>query len=101
MYQEFGAASAVADWTYLPYDPFTSGDEFVTWVHGLFQGVDPLFYAIVDKATGKAVGMASYLRIDPANGAIEVGHIHFSRRLQKTPLATEAMSLMIRLGLPL
>ena len=96
LFQEFGAASDAADWTYLPYGPFTNGEKFVAWLQGLAQGVDPLFYAIVDKVTGKAVGMASYLRIDPANGAIEVGHIHFSRRLQKTPLATEAMYLMMK-----
>jgi RimJ/RimL family protein N-acetyltransferase len=96
LYREFGAASDAADWTYLPYGPFTNSDVFVTWLHGLSAGADPLFYAIVDKASGKAVGMASYLRIDPANGAIEVGHIHFSRRLQKTPLATEAMYLMMK-----
>ena len=43
-----------------------------------------------------AIGIASYLRIAPAAGTIEVGHIHFSPRLQHTPAATEAMYLMMR-----
>jgi RimJ/RimL family protein N-acetyltransferase len=59
-------------------------------------GPDPRFHAIVDQATGRAVGVASYLRIDTANGVIEVGHINYSPPLQRTPAATEAMWLMMR-----
>src|SRR5690606_29219261 len=57
---------------------------------------DPQFYAIVDAASGKAVGIASYLRIEPAHGVIEVGHLQFSPILQHTTAATEAMYLMMR-----
>ena len=57
---------------------------------------DPLFHAIVDAETGKAVGIAGYLRIDPGNGVIEVGHLHYSPRLQQTRAATEAMYLLMR-----
>lgn len=56
---------------------------------------DPLFYAIVDN-TGKATGVAAYMRIDPSNGVIEVGHLNFSPALQRTAAATEAMYLMMR-----
>lgn len=56
---------------------------------------DPFFYAIVEKAAGKAVGVASHLRIDPRNGSIEVGHIAYSPLLQRTPAATEAMYLLM------
>ena len=56
---------------------------------------DPLFYAIIDAATEEAVGVASYLRIDPRNGSIEVGHLGYSLLLQRTPAATEAMYLMM------
>ena len=45
---------------------------------------------------GKAVGVASFLRIDPVNGSIEVGHINYAPLLQKTPAATEAMFLLMR-----
>jgi len=56
---------------------------------------DPLFFAIVDAASGRAAGIGSYLRIGPASGSIEVGHLQFSPRLQRTPAATEAMQLMM------
>ena len=57
---------------------------------------DPLFFAIISNQTGKAVGVCAYLRIDPANGSIEVGHLNFSPLMQRTPIATEAMWLMMR-----
>ena len=56
---------------------------------------DPLFYAIVDAQSGRALGFASYLRIEPNAGVIEVGFIAMSPLLQKTRIATEAMYLMM------
>ena len=50
-------------------------------------GADPLFHAILDGQSGRALGLASYLRIDPANGVIEVGHLHFSPRPGAAPAA--------------
>ncbi len=82
-------------WTYLPYGPFPNSDAWRAWAEGMDSGVDPLFYAIVDPASGRAVGVASYLRIDPEAGSIEVGHLIFSPRLQRTVAATEAMYLMM------
>ncbi|MEY4941390.1 MAG: hypothetical protein RIQ93_3125 [Verrucomicrobiota bacterium] len=82
-------------WTYLPYGPFGNLAEYRAWMEAKWLGDDPLFYAIVDAASGHAVGVASYLRIDPASGAIEVGHLGFSPPLQRTPAATEAMALMM------
>jgi len=58
-------------------------------------GADPLFHAVIDRKSNKALGLASYLRIDPPAGVIEVGHIHFSPALQGTAMATEAMYLMM------
>jgi RimJ/RimL family protein N-acetyltransferase len=59
-------------------------------------GGDPMFHAIVDARSGAAVGIAAYLRIDAANGVIEVGYINYSPRLQRTIASTEAMALMMR-----
>jgi RimJ/RimL family protein N-acetyltransferase len=59
------------------------------------QSTDPQFFAIVDPASARAVGVASYLRITPASGSIEVGHINYSPLLQRKPAATEAMYLMM------
>lgn len=83
-------------WTYLPYGPFASLDEYLAWIASSCLGEDPLFHAILDKASGKAVGVASYLRIEPAVGVIEVGHINYAPELQKTAAATESMYLLMR-----
>jgi RimJ/RimL family protein N-acetyltransferase len=83
-------------WTYMAYGPFETLDEFTALLAPLCLTADPLFFAIIDAASGRAVGVASYLRIDPANGCIEVGHIAYAPALQRTPAATEAMYLMMR-----
>jgi RimJ/RimL family protein N-acetyltransferase len=83
-------------WTYLAYGPFADPAAYAAWAGGVCVGDDPLFHAIIDAASGRAVGVASYLRIDPAAGSIEVGHIAMSPALQRTPAATEAMCLMMR-----
>ncbi len=83
-------------WTYLGYGPFESLVEYRKWADEVSRSSDPLFYAIIDTATGKAAGVASYLRISPSNGSIEVGHINYSPLLQRTPAATEAMYLMMK-----
>ncbi|MFZ2525169.1 MAG: GNAT family protein [Candidatus Ferrigenium altingense] len=84
------------NWAYLPYGPFDSLSSYSNWVDQFSATSDPLFFAIVSHATGKAVGVASFLRIDPANGSIEVGHLNFSLLMQRTPIATEAMHLMMK-----
>ncbi len=83
------------NWSYLPYGPFSRLDSYRSWIEQYCGGNDPQFYAIVDLAKGGAVGVASYLRISPSSGCIEVGHINYSPLLQRTPAATEAMYLMM------
>lgn len=84
------------NWTYLPYGPFDALPAYRDWMERDALKDDPMFHAIIDLASERAVGVASYLRIDPAAGVIEVGHINYSPRLQATPAATEAMYLMMR-----
>ena len=83
-------------WTYLAYGPFAGQAAFESWLAERARSSDPLFFAIVDQATGEAAGMASYLNIVPANGCIEIGHIWFAPRLQRTRAATEAIFLLMR-----
>ena len=83
-------------WTYLPYGPFETFESYLGWMNDRCRGGDALFHAIVDNATSKAVGVASFLRITPASGSIEVGHINYSPLLQRNPAATEAMYLMMK-----
>lgn len=83
-------------WTYLPRGPFASPVEYRAWAEQACRGDDPLTHAIIDNATGEAVGTAAYMRIEPAVGVIEVGSITYSPRLQRRPAGTEAMYLMMR-----
>lgn len=83
-------------WTYLNYGPFPDASAYRTWMETACMGDDPQFWAYVDLATGTAVGLGSYLRIVPKDGVIEVGHLRFSPKLQRTPLATEAMYLKMK-----
>jgi RimJ/RimL family protein N-acetyltransferase len=83
-------------WTYLPYGPFATLEEYQAWLREKCLGSDPLFFAIVDQRVQQPVGVASYLRIMPASGSIEVGHLHYSPRLQRSPASTEAMFLMMQ-----
>ena len=83
-------------WTYLSEQPFATEAAYRTWAQAAAASSDPLFFAIVDSATGEPRGVASYLRIEPADGVIEVGHIAYSPALQRTTAATEAMYLMMR-----
>jgi RimJ/RimL family protein N-acetyltransferase len=91
----FALDSEGKTWTYLPYGPFESPRAYRAWLESFCGGEDPLFYAVVDKAVGRATGVASYLRINPPAGTIEVGHIAYSPQLQRTAAASEAMYLMM------
>ena len=95
LWEAFATDSSGADWTYLPYGPFSHYDDFYRWLDSVASAEDPLFYCVLDH-TGRACGLASLMRIDPSSGVIEVGHIHFAPSLQRTRLATEAMYLLMR-----
>jgi RimJ/RimL family protein N-acetyltransferase len=83
-------------WSYLPRGPYASAEEYRVWAEGAARLDDPLTHAIVDNASGAAVGTAAFMRIEKAVGVIEVGSITYSPRLQRRPAATEAMYLMMR-----
>jgi len=82
-------------WTYLAYGPFASLEAYRAWVEPMSASADPLCYAIVDGASGRALGVASYLRIAPDAGSIEIGHLAFAPALQRSPVATEALFLLM------
>jgi RimJ/RimL family protein N-acetyltransferase len=84
------------NWTYLPYGLFPSFDLYREYLVTAAGRDDPLVHAIVDRGSGRAVGVASLMRIDAAAGVIEVGGINYSPRLQRQPAATEAMYLLMR-----
>lgn len=83
-------------WDYMPAGPFATQPAFEDWMRGATAQDDILFYAIYDKARAAFGGAASYLRIKPGSGSIEVGYIAMSPQLQRTRAATEAMYLMMK-----
>ena len=93
----FAAAAGADDvWDYMPYGPFADAAEYADWMADMATRTDPFFYAIRDDATGSVLGVASFLRIEPAHGVIELGHILLTPPIQRTIAATEALTLMIR-----
>lgn len=96
LFAAYAAEPTGRDWTYLTEGPFANEADLGRWAEGLSAKDDPLFFAIVEAPTGKAAGVASYRRIDPAPGVIEVGGIHYAPALQGSVAATEAMYLMMR-----
>ena len=91
-------ANRVSDriWDYLPYGPFAKQGDYSDWLSSVSPSEDPSFHAIQDRESGRFAGVASYLRIAPDAGSIEVGHINFAPELQRTRAATEAMFLMMK-----
>lgn len=83
-------------WQYMAYGPFAARDAFDAWLAERAAGRDPLFFAVREHAGGRVVGQLALMRITPAHGCIEIGHLHFSEALKHTPAATEALWLLLR-----
>jgi RimJ/RimL family protein N-acetyltransferase len=83
-------------WDYLSYGPFASVEALASWLRDASSAPDPLFFAIRDKRSGVASGVASLMNIVPKNGTIEIGHIWLGPALQNTAAGTEALYVLIR-----
>jgi RimJ/RimL family protein N-acetyltransferase len=83
-------------WDYMPYGPFASLASYHRWAKEYEGQTDPVFYVLRDPATGRCGGVASFLRITPEAGTIEVGHICIAPEMQRGRAFTEAMFLMMR-----
>jgi len=93
----FAACSADdAIWDYLPYGPYADEADLRGRLAEIAESRDPLFFAVCDPDTGAARGVLSLMRITPAHGVIEIGHVCFSPALQRTPAASEAVISLIR-----
>ncbi|MBE3638585.1 GNAT family N-acetyltransferase [Mangrovicoccus algicola] len=95
LFARVGGTQNAALWTYMPQGPFPDAAGFEAWITGACDSRDPLFFAIAAQDGGAVLGFASFLRITPEAGSIEVGFIMFSGALQGTAMATEAMALMM------
>lgn len=83
-------------WDYLPYGPFRNEAEFEQWLAAHVAESQLMPETVRDRATGEALGCASFMRADQDHGVIEIGHIFFGAALQRTAAATEAIYLMLR-----
>ncbi|MEQ3626956.1 MAG: GNAT family protein [Celeribacter sp.] len=93
LYEANRASDTMWDW--LPYGPFSSQAVYHRWLAEQEAKSDPFFYAIADRATGRWLGVQALMRIDAAQGVIELGHVALSPALQRSRIATEAFTLMI------
>ncbi|HVL71270.1 MAG TPA: GNAT family N-acetyltransferase [Beijerinckiaceae bacterium] len=83
-------------WRYLFEPPFPDRASFQGWLDKASATEDPLFFAVVDPATGRAEGRLSFMRIDTNHGVIETGSILFGPRIARSRAATEAIYLQAR-----
>ena len=86
-------------WDYLPYGPFAERSAFDSWLAGNAASADPQFYAVVEQASQRCVGLLSFLRITPKDGCIEIGHVAFGHAMQRSPASSEAVYLLAELAL--
>ena len=80
-------------WTYLFDGPYDDEAVFRANIEAKAQSTDPLFFAIIDNASGDAVGYQTLMRVDATNRVIEVGNILYTPAMQRTIGATEAQFL--------
>jgi RimJ/RimL family protein N-acetyltransferase len=85
-----------AIWTYLPDGPYDDAEHLGQMLKWAEASEDPLYFTLVRILDDHPLGLASYLRITPEFGAIEIGHIWFGVPLQRTTAATEAIYLLAR-----
>lgn len=83
-------------WTYLPQGPFADEAGFRAWAEATCLSDDPLMYTIIDRSSVRPLGMAALMRIVPAHGVIEIGHINIAPAMQRTRASTEAIYLMLK-----
>jgi RimJ/RimL family protein N-acetyltransferase len=93
LFQAYATDTEGRIWTYLPAGTFADLSAYRAWMDTTCLTDDPLFHTIL--VDGTPLGVASLMRIDPANGVIEVGNINFAPALSQTRAATEAMFLMM------
>jgi RimJ/RimL family protein N-acetyltransferase len=91
-----GDAAREAVWTYLFDGPYTNLDEFRANLEAKARSADPLFFAVIDNSSGRALGYQTLMRIDAANRVIEVGNIMYTPAMQRKAGATEAQYLFAR-----
>ena len=88
------SAGAPETWTYLGYGPFEAESALLRLLRHFEPLEDPLFFTFCPLPEERPSGVASYLRIEPEHGVIEIGHIWLGTQLQRTTAATEGIYLL-------
>ena len=96
LYEAYAAVPDASDWTYMPVGPFPDLASYQEFLQQATTSEDPLHYAIIDIASGKAVGTIALMRITPQHGVVEIGAVTYSRALMRRPAATETMFLLMK-----
>jgi RimJ/RimL family protein N-acetyltransferase len=91
-----GSDEAERMWTYLAYGPWPDEPAMRAWLDLLPASDDPLFLTVIERATGDAVGIVTFMSVDPAMRHVELGNIWYSPRAQRTRANTESIYLMLR-----
>lgn len=87
-----GPESDDRTWLYMGRGPFPDEASFREYVELMASTTDPAAYAVIP-TNGEPAGVLTYLRIDEANGSIEIGHIWFGASIQRSPATTEVVYL--------
>lgn len=96
LFAAYQLAEDTRAWTWLLREPDVTPESYAAWVESVLTLQDPIHFAVIDKQTGQPVGTLALMRIDSKNGVVEVGHVHFSPLLSRTPMSTEAQWLLMR-----
>ena len=96
LFSAYQLAEDTRSWTWLLREPDATADAFAGWVESVCELSDPMHFTVVDNQTQSPVGTLALMRIDPVNGVVEVGHVHFSPLLSRTVMSTEAHALLMR-----
>ena len=96
LFKNFSKDKKGIDWIYMPQGPFKNEISLKKYLKNKNLTGNPFFYTIYSKRLKTFCGLASYLRIKPQVGTIEVGYITYAKNLQRTVEATEAMFLMMK-----
>ena len=95
LWDAFGGMSINPLLRYFAQDDFSGIEDFDSWSEAVLKG-GWVREVIVEKATGRVVGMAHYMRPDPANGVVEIGGIAHGPDMARSPLSTEAQYLLAK-----
>lgn len=96
LFAAYSLAEDTRSWTWLLREPDATAGEFAAWVASVSELSDPIHFTVFDNQTRSPVGTLALMRIDPKNGVVEVGHVHFSPLLSRTPMSTEAQFLLMQ-----